>query len=117
MTCGFWELRVKLCDFARPEVVDRALRRNGRFGNLLYVPLPKPDERGLILNALARKKPVDASLNLFDLGRSSICENFSGADLVELVCFFCFDVPSVLHCFITFVNVYTSIYQLITNFN
>lgn len=44
------------------------------------MPLPKPDERNLILNALARKKPVDASLNLFDLGRSAICENFSGAE-------------------------------------
>ncbi|KAE8677252.1 putative amino acid permease 7 [Hibiscus syriacus] len=32
----------------RPEVMDRAVLRPGRFGKLLYVPLPSPDERGLI---------------------------------------------------------------------
>ncbi|XP_010674134.2 cell division control protein 48 homolog C [Beta vulgaris subsp. vulgaris] len=69
----------------RPEVVDRALLRPGRFGKPLYVPLPKPDERGLILKTLARKKPVDASVNLLELGKSEICENLSGADLADLM--------------------------------
>ncbi|XP_048494501.1 cell division control protein 48 homolog C isoform X4 [Beta vulgaris subsp. vulgaris] len=69
----------------RPEVVDRALLRPGRFGKPLYVPLPKPDERGLILKTLARSKPVDASVNLLDLGKSEICENLSGADLADLM--------------------------------
>ena len=44
--------------------MDRAVLRPGRFGKLLYVPLPSPDERVLILKALARKKAVDASVNL-----------------------------------------------------
>ncbi|KAL2938854.1 Cell division control protein 48-like protein C [Bienertia sinuspersici] len=69
----------------RPEVVDRALLRPGRFGKPLYVPLPKADERGLILKALARRKPIDVSVNLLDLGQSEICENLSGADLAELM--------------------------------
>ncbi|XP_074274947.1 cell division control protein 48 homolog C-like [Silene latifolia] len=67
----------------RPEVMDHALLRPGRFGKLLYVPLPSSSERGLILKALARKKPIDESVNLLDIGER--CENMSGADLAALV--------------------------------
>ncbi|XP_027158788.1 cell division control protein 48 homolog C [Coffea eugenioides] len=69
----------------RPEVMDRAVLRPGRFGKLLYVPLPTADERGLILNALARKKPIDATVDLMAIGRDSSCENLSGADLSALM--------------------------------
>ncbi|KAH7847120.1 hypothetical protein Vadar_022129 [Vaccinium darrowii] len=69
----------------RPEVMDRALLRPGRFGKLLFVPLPSPDERGLILKALARKKPIDASVDLIAIGRHEACENLSGADLSALM--------------------------------
>ncbi|GMY05203.1 cell division control protein 48 homolog C-like [Fagus crenata] len=69
----------------RPEVMDPAVLRPGRFGKLLYVPLPSPDERGLILKALARKKPVDASVDLSFIGQMEACENFSGADLAALM--------------------------------
>ena len=48
----------------RPDLMDRAVLRPGRFGKLLYVPLPTADERGLILKALARKKPIDANVDL-----------------------------------------------------
>lgn len=70
----------------RPEVMDRAVLRPGRFGKLLYVPLPSPDERGLILKALARKKPIDDGVDLGAIGRMEACENLSGADLAALVC-------------------------------
>ncbi|XVF70970.1 hypothetical protein PTKIN_Ptkin11bG0204900 [Pterospermum kingtungense] len=69
----------------RPEVMDHAVLRPGRFGKLLYVPLPSPDERGLILKALARKKPIDASVDLSAIGRMDACENLSGADLSALM--------------------------------
>ncbi|KAI4298996.1 hypothetical protein L6164_032496 [Bauhinia variegata] len=69
----------------RPEVMDRAVLRPGRFGKLLYVPLPSPDERGLILKALARKKPIDDSVDLSVIGRMEACENYSGADLAALM--------------------------------
>ncbi|THG15928.1 hypothetical protein TEA_008963 [Camellia sinensis var. sinensis] len=69
----------------RPVVMDRAVLWPGRFGKLLYVPLPSPDERGLILKALARKKPIDASVVLIAIGRDEACENLSGADLSALV--------------------------------
>lgn len=66
--------------------MDRAVLRPGRFGKLLYVPLPGPAERGLILKALARKKPIDASVDLSAIGEMKACENLSGADLAALVC-------------------------------
>lgn len=69
----------------RPEVIDCALLRPGRFGKLLYVPLPDPDERGLILKALARSKPIDCTVDLLDLGKNEACENLSGADLSALM--------------------------------
>ncbi|KAI9110673.1 hypothetical protein K1719_018539 [Acacia pycnantha] len=69
----------------RPEVMDRALLRPGRLGKLLYVPLPSSDERGLILKALARKKPIDDSVDLCALGKMEACENLSGADLAALM--------------------------------
>ncbi|KAF3448765.1 hypothetical protein FNV43_RR09478 [Rhamnella rubrinervis] len=69
----------------RPEVMDRAVLRPGRFGKLLYVPLPGPAERGLILKALARKKPIDASVDLSVIAEMKACENLSGADLAALM--------------------------------
>ncbi|PIN24446.1 Nuclear AAA ATPase (VCP subfamily) [Handroanthus impetiginosus] len=69
----------------RPEVMDRAVLRPGRFGKLMYLPLPSPDERGMILKALARKKPIDADVDLMALGRNDGCENLSGADLSALM--------------------------------
>ncbi|KAK6144776.1 hypothetical protein DH2020_021596 [Rehmannia glutinosa] len=52
---------------------------------LMYVPLPSPDERGMILKALARKKPIDVNMDLMALGKDSACENLSGADLSALM--------------------------------
>ncbi|KAG8371642.1 hypothetical protein BUALT_Bualt13G0109400 [Buddleja alternifolia] len=69
----------------RPEVMDSALLRSGRFGNFLYVPLPSPDEQGMILKALARKKPIDAIVDLMAIGKDIACENLSGADLSALI--------------------------------
>ncbi|TKY71351.1 Cell division control protein 48-like C [Spatholobus suberectus] len=69
----------------RPEVMDRAVLRPGRFGKLLYVPLPSPHERVMILKALARKKSVDASVDLSAIGKMEACENLSGADLAALM--------------------------------
>ncbi|TXG68488.1 hypothetical protein EZV62_003423 [Acer yangbiense] len=68
----------------RPDVMDRAVLRPGRFGKLLYVPLPTADERGLILKALARKKPIDANVDLCAVAQMKACESFSGADLSAL---------------------------------
>ncbi|PON78164.1 Spastin [Parasponia andersonii] len=69
----------------RPEVMDKAILRPGRFGKLLYVPLPVARERCLILKALTRNRPLDASVDLDAIGRMEACNNFSGADLAALV--------------------------------
>ncbi|CAA7038707.1 unnamed protein product [Microthlaspi erraticum] len=68
----------------RPDVVDSAFLRPGRFGNLVYVPLPTADERASILQAIAKKKPIDPSVDLDAIAKTN-CEDFSGADLANLV--------------------------------
>ncbi|CAI9783723.1 unnamed protein product [Fraxinus pennsylvanica] len=69
----------------RPEVMDCALLRPGRFGKPLYVPLPSPHDRGLILTALGSNKRIDANVDLMAIGSSDACKNFSGADLSALM--------------------------------
>ncbi|KDP36385.1 hypothetical protein JCGZ_08654 [Jatropha curcas] len=69
----------------RPEVMDPAVLRPGRFGKLLYVPLPSSDDRGLILKALSKGKPIDPSVDLSAIGLMEACENLSGADLKKLM--------------------------------
>uniref|UniRef100_A0A803N413 AAA+ ATPase domain-containing protein n=1 Tax=Chenopodium quinoa TaxID=63459 RepID=A0A803N413_CHEQI len=69
----------------RPEWIDRALLRPGRFEEQLYIPLPSPQERGLILKALARKKPIDTDVDLLAIAERTACDHFSGADLAFLM--------------------------------
>jgi ribosome biogenesis ATPase len=68
--------------------MDPAVLRPDRFGKLLYVPLPSPDDRVKILKTLANGRPIDASVDLSAIGRMEDCENFSGADLAALVRFY-----------------------------
>lgn len=53
-------------------------------GNLVYVPLPNADERASIIKAIAKKKPIDPSVDLDAIAKMN-CEDFSGADLANLV--------------------------------
>ncbi|KAI3992627.1 hypothetical protein MKX01_007949 [Papaver californicum] len=48
----------------RPEVMDEAVKRPGRLGKHLYVPLPSPEERGLILKSLTKDKPISEDVDL-----------------------------------------------------
>ncbi|RDY01837.1 Cell division control protein 48-like C, partial [Mucuna pruriens] len=68
-----------------PEVMDPAVLRPGRFGKLVYVPLPSADQRVLILKTLAREMSIDASVDLSAIGKKEACESFSGADLAALM--------------------------------
>lgn len=79
--------------FCRPGAIDPALLRHGRFGKLHYVSLPSPDDRVKILKTLAKGRRIDASVDLSAIARMKDCENFSGADLAALVCFY-----SILVC-------------------
>ncbi|KAL6275191.1 hypothetical protein ACE6H2_018792 [Prunus campanulata] len=70
---------------SKPDLMDPAVLRPGRFGKHMYVPLPNKDERGFILKALASNKPIDSCVNLSEIGKRTACEKFTRADLAALV--------------------------------
>jgi cell division protease FtsH len=67
----------------RPDVLDPALLRPGRFDR--HVTLDRPDVRGRrqVLDVHARNKPLDTTVDLDVLARQT--PGFSGADLANLV--------------------------------
>ena len=67
----------------RPDVLDKALLRPGRFDRQVYVGLPDIRGREQILKVHARKVPLDESVELSVLARGT--PGFSGADLANLV--------------------------------
>ena len=67
----------------RPDVLDKALLRPGRFDRQVYVGLPDIRGREQILKVHARKVPLDESVELPILARGT--PGFSGADLANLV--------------------------------
>jgi cell division protease FtsH len=67
----------------RPEILDPALLRPGRFDRQVTVPLPNLRERLAILQVHCRGKQLDPSLNLDVVARGT--PGFSGADLANLV--------------------------------
>ena len=69
----------------RPDIIDPAILRPGRFDKLLYVELPTAEERVEILRSILRPVPLGADVDASSLGLSSRCEGFSGADLSALV--------------------------------
>ncbi|KAJ0873318.1 putative ATPase, AAA-type, core, P-loop containing nucleoside triphosphate hydrolase [Helianthus annuus] len=71
----------------RPKVMDKAILGPGRLGKHMYVPPPNQEEREMILKALSRNKPLDASVNLGAIARSKACANLNGADLKRTVRF------------------------------
>ncbi|XP_063974843.1 nuclear valosin-containing protein-like isoform X2 [Diachasmimorpha longicaudata] len=72
----------------RPEIIDPAVMRPGRFDKILYVGLPTGEDRVDILKALTKNgtKPKFAEdVDLEAIGKSESCEGFTGADLGSLV--------------------------------
>jgi cell division protease FtsH len=67
----------------RPEVLDKALLRAGRFDRQIEVPLPTEKGRRQILEIHARPVPLGQDVDLDTLAR--ITAGFSGADLANLV--------------------------------
>ncbi len=67
----------------RPEVLDPALLRPGRFDRQVTVPLPTLAERTAILRVHCRGKRLDHSVDLGIVARGT--PGFSGADLANLV--------------------------------
>jgi cell division protease FtsH len=67
----------------RPEVLDPALLRPGRFDRQVTIPLPTLPERLAILGVHARGKRLDPSVDLEVVARGT--PGFSGADLANLI--------------------------------
>jgi cell division protease FtsH len=67
----------------RPDVLDPALLRPGRFDRQVYVPLPDIRGREQILKVHMRKVPIDEDVNTNIVARGT--PGFSGADLANLV--------------------------------
>jgi len=67
----------------RPDVLDPALLRPGRFDRQVTVSLPDQKEREAILGVHARDKVFDDSVNLENLSKRT--PGFSGADLENLL--------------------------------
>ena len=67
----------------RPDVLDPALLRPGRFDRQVVVPRPDVKGRLKILNVHARKVPLGTDVNMEILAKGT--PGFSGADLANLI--------------------------------
>ncbi|MGC8736855.1 MAG: ATP-dependent metallopeptidase FtsH/Yme1/Tma family protein, partial [Dissulfurimicrobium sp.] len=67
----------------RPDVLDPALLRPGRFDRQVMVPVPDVRGREAILNVHAKKIPLDPKIELSVIAKAT--PGFSGADLENLV--------------------------------
>lgn len=67
----------------RPDVLDPALLRPGRFDRQVHVPLPDIRGREQILKVHMKKVPIDADVEPSIIARGT--PGFSGADLANLV--------------------------------
>ena len=67
----------------RPDILDPALLRPGRFDRQVVVPLPEFEERAAILRVHVKDKKVDESIDLDTLAKGT--PGMSGADLANLV--------------------------------
>ena len=66
----------------RPDILDEALMRPGRFDRTVAVELPDMHDRLAILNVHCRNKQLAADVDLFHIARST--GKFSGASLAKL---------------------------------
>tara|TARA_B100000902_G_scaffold33778_1_gene40560 strand:- start:1434 stop:2648 length:1215 start_codon:yes stop_codon:yes gene_type:complete len=67
----------------RPELLDNALLRPGRFDRIVEIPLPDEDGRLSILKVHTKDTPISSSIKLEDI--ASKTDGFSGAEMKSLV--------------------------------
>lgn len=66
----------------RPEHIDDALIRPGRFDKLIHISAPNFEGRLKILQFILKKIPIEKNFNIQSIAERTV--NFSGADLVNL---------------------------------
>ncbi len=67
----------------RPDILDPALLRPGRFDRRVKVGYPDINERAAILRVHAKNKPMEEAVDLFEVARTTV--GFAGADLANLL--------------------------------
>jgi len=67
----------------RPDIIDEALLRPGRFDRLLEIPIPDKDARKQILQIHLKKKPLGADVNIDKL--VDLTDRYTGAEIEALV--------------------------------
>ncbi len=67
----------------RPDVLDPALLRPGRFDRRIAIDLPDVEEREAILTIHGKEKPIEEETNLREIAERT--PGFSGADLANLM--------------------------------
>ena len=67
----------------RPDVIDEALLRPGRFDRILEVPFPDKEARRDILKIHTRRKPIDNTVDMEKL--VELTNGFTGADIAAIV--------------------------------
>ena len=67
----------------RPDIIDKALLRPGRFDRLLEIPIPDNYTRKQILQVHLKKKPLGADVNIDKL--VELTDSFTGAEIEALV--------------------------------
>jgi transitional endoplasmic reticulum ATPase len=66
----------------RPDIIDPALLRPGRFDRILYVPPPDRESRVQIIKIHTKKKPLDEDVNIEELADKT--DGYTGADIASL---------------------------------
>jgi len=81
---GLEELRdvVVIAATNRPDIIDPALLRPGRFDKLLYVPLPDLEARKEIFKIHTERKPLTADVEITKLAEAT--EGYTGADIAAI---------------------------------
>jgi transitional endoplasmic reticulum ATPase len=67
----------------RPDIIDPALLRPGRFDRLIYVPPPEEKARLEILKVHTRNMPLAEDVDLLEIAKKT--EGYTGADIEVLV--------------------------------
>ena len=66
----------------RPDIIDPALLRPGRFDRLIYIPPPDKEARKEIFRIHTKKKPLAKDVNIDELAEKT--EGYTGADIAAV---------------------------------
>jgi len=67
----------------RPDIIDPALLRPGRFDELIMVPVPDKESRRKIFDVHLKKVPLGADINIEEL--IDLTDQYTGADIAAVV--------------------------------